>query len=53
MLKSVGNPVELFKSMCRWHDQLVALAKGLEGQLVENEFNTRSQDQFAGSVLSV
>lgn len=25
--KSVGSPVELFRSMCGWHDKLVALGK--------------------------
>jgi hypothetical protein len=52
-LKSVGNPVELFRSMCRWQDQLVALGKRVASRLLESEFNTRSQNCCAGSVLSV
>ena len=37
MLKSVGNPIELFRSMYRWHDLLVDLGKLADGQLVANE----------------
>jgi hypothetical protein len=53
MLKSAGNPVELFRSMCRWPDYLTGLEKRDDGRLVENEFNTRSQNCFAGTVISV
>jgi hypothetical protein len=52
-MKSVGNPAELFTSMYRWCDQLIALGKRVEGQLVENGLNEGPQNCFAGSILSV
>jgi hypothetical protein len=52
-LKDVGKFVEVCGIMCRWHDQLVGLGKRIDLQVLENEFNKRSQSRFAGSVLSV
>jgi hypothetical protein len=48
-LKRVGNPVERFRGLCRWHDQLVSLGKLVERQLVDNGFMSRSQNLFAGA----
>lgn len=31
-LKRVDNPVDRFRSLCRWHDQLVSLGKRVERQ---------------------
>lgn len=43
-LQSTGNPVELFRSMYRWHNQLVALGKQAEGQIIKNGCNAWSQN---------
>lgn len=43
-LNSDGNPVKLFRSMRRWQNQLGALGKQDEGQLVKNGCNAWSQN---------